>query len=325
MGSLLALLPPAASSFANEVDALYLFLILTCGGVTLLVFVLVTFFAIRYRRRASREIVRREVLHGSLPLEITWSVIPFCLMLVMFGWGTKLYFEEYTAPPSNTIDIYVTGKQWMWKVQHPDGQLELNELHVPAGRPVKLTLASEDVIHSFFIPAFRIKRDVVPGRYQTMWFNATKPGRYHLFCAEYCGTQHSQMIGWVTVLDPAGYESWLAGESTGGGSMAQRGQKLFAQYGCISCHVMDQAGRCPNLRNVYGYTVQLEGGGKVTADEAYLRESILDPNAKIVSGYKRDVMPVFRGQLNEEELLHLVVYLKTLSDREGKPTGGARK
>jgi cytochrome c oxidase subunit 2 len=288
--------------------------------MTVLIFFCVFFFAIKYRRRGPGDPAPTAV-HGSLPLEITWSVIPFGFMLIMFAWGAKLYYSMYTPPPSNTIDVYVTGKQWMWKVQYPGGQHEINELHVPTGRAVKLTMASEDVIHSFYIPAFRIKHDVVPGRYATFWFQATQPGRYRLFCAEYCGTGHSEMGGWVTVMEPSAYESWLAGGASGT-NLQQQGEELFAHYGCATCHLLDQGGRCPSLRNVFGHPVELEGGRMVTADEAYVRESILNPNAKIVSGYRRDVMPVFQGQISEEGLLQLVVYIKSLSAPE--PSSGGK-
>jgi cytochrome c oxidase subunit 2 len=279
--------------------------------MTVLIFFFVFFFAIRYRRKGPED--RPKAIHGSIPLEIAWSVIPFLIMLVMFGWGTKLYFENYTPPPRDTLDIYIIGKQWMWKVQYPGGQREINELHVPTGRAVKLTLASEDVIHSFYIPAFRLKHDVVPGSYQTYWFEPTTPGRYHIFCAEYCGTNHSRMIGWVTVMEPAHYQEWLSGGSTGE-TMAAQGEKVFEQYGCVTCHVLDQDGRSPSLRNVFGKPVQLDDGRTVVADEAYLRESILNPNAKTVKGYHRDVMPVFQGQIGEQSLMQLIVYLKSLSD-----------
>jgi cytochrome c oxidase subunit 2 len=287
-----------------------MFLVIVSGLMTALIFFCVFFFAVKYRRRNREE--RPKAIHGSMLLEITWSTIPFLIMLVMFAWGTKLYFDNYTPPRKDTLDIYVTGKQWMWKVQYPDGQREINELHVPTGRPIKLVLASEDVIHSFFLPAFRLKHDVVPGSYQTFWFEATKPGRYHIFCAEYCGTNHSRMTGWVTVMEPEAYENWLAG-GTGGGSMVQQGERLFQQYGCVTCHVLDQQGRCPILRNVFGKPVELEDGRTVLADEAYVRESIQNPNAKIVKGFKRDIMPVFQGQISEEGLLQLIVYIKSLS------------
>lgn len=304
--------PARASALARDVDALYLFLVVVSAAMSLLIFALVVSFAFKYRRRAADEPAPRAI-HGSIPLEIAWSVIPFGFMLIMFFWGSKLYFEEYGPAPQNAINVYVTGKQWMWKIQYLEGQREINELHVPTGRPVKLTMASEDTIHSFFVPAFRIKHDVVPGRLSTFWFEATKPGRYHLFCAEYCGTSHSKMGGWVTVMEPVAYENWLSGGAPGV-SMAQQGQKLFEQFGCLACHLMDTKGRCPNLRNVYGHAVSLEGGGTVVADDAYLRESIFHPNDKLVAGYKRDVMPSYQGQITEDQFMQLMVYIKSLSD-----------
>ena len=277
--------------------------------MTLLIFLAVFVFAIKYRRRKADEVPAP--IHGSLKLEITWSIIPFLVMLTFFWWGAKIFFLNATPPP-DSMDVYAVGKQWMWKIQYPGGQREINELHVPVGRPVKVTVASEDVIHSFFIPAFRIKHDVVPGRYDTMWFTATKPGRYHIFCAEYCGTEHSGMVGWVTVMNPADYENWV---SSGGisGSMAQQGERMFEQLGCSTCHLLDRQGRCPNLRGVYGSRVQLADGRTVVADDAYVRESILNPNAKIVQGYKPDVMPSFQGQVTEEQVLQLIVYVKSLA------------
>jgi cytochrome c oxidase subunit 2 len=304
-----SIFPPRASAAAGEVDALYSFLLVVGVGMSALIFFCVFLFAIKYRRKSPDDPMPRPI-HGSLPLELTWSVLPFFVMLVMFAWGTKLYFQNYTAPP-NTLDIYITGKQWMWKVQYPGGQREINELHVPIGRPVKLILASEDVIHSFFIPAFRLKHDVVPGSYRTYWFEPTEVGRYHIFCAEYCGTNHSDMIGWVTVMDPAEYENWLTGSA--GGSMVKQGEKLFEQYGCVTCHVTNREGRCPSLRDVFGKPVVLENGQSVLADEAYLRESMMNPNAKIVKGYSRDIMPVFEGQINEDGILQLIAYIKSLS------------
>src|SRR5580700_6778563 len=307
--SLFDIFPPRAATSSIQVDALYMFLLAVSGVMTILIFFFVVFFSFKYRRRKGDPMPR--AIHGSLPLEILWSVIPLMIMMVMFAWGTKLYFEYYT-PPKDTLDVYVTGKQWMWKIQHPDGQREINELHVPTGRAVKLILASEDVIHSFYLPAFRLKHDVVPGSYQTFWFEPTQPGRYHIFCAEYCGTNHSRMIGWVTVMDPVRYQAWLSGANTGE-SMAELGERVFQQYGCVTCHVLDQQGRVPSLRNVFGKPVQLDDGQTVLADESYIRESILNPNAKIVKGYHRDIMPVFQGQIGEESLLRLIVYIKSLS------------
>jgi cytochrome c oxidase subunit II len=317
MGSL-SLFPPEASTLAGETDALYMFLVVVSVIMTVIIFAGVFFFAVKYRRRSDSDPMPKPI-HGSVPLEITWSIIPFGIMLVMFVWGTKLYYEQYTPPPKNTLDVYVTAKQWMWKIQYPGGQREINELHVPVGRPVKVTLASEDVIHSFFIPAFRLKHDVVPGHYETVWFQATKPGRYHLFCAEYCGTGHSNMRGWVDVMEPDQYETWLEGGATNP-SMADQGAKLFESYGCVTCHVSGQKARGPSLNNIFGHAVPLEGGGTAIADEAYLRESILNPSVKIVQGYKADAMPVYQGQITEEGLLQLIVYIKSLSNPENQPS-----
>ena len=307
-----SLFPARASTAAGEVDHLYSFLIVVCATMTVLIFLAVFIFAVKYRRRSQDEPAPRAI-QCSWSLEITWAVIPLLIMMVMFAWGTKLYFQNYTPPAHDTYDIYVTGKQWMWKVQYPSGQREINELHVPTGRPIKLILASEDVIHSFYIPAFRLKHDVVPGSYQTYWFEAKEPGRYHIFCAEYCGTNHSDMIGWVTVMEPNQFENWLAGGTSG--SMKDQGQQLFQQYGCVTCHVTDRQGRCPSLLSVFGNPVVLDDGRTVIADEAYVRESILNPNAKIVKGYNRDIMPVFQGQIGEDGLLELIAYIKSLSPR----------
>ena len=305
----LPLFPEAASTVADSVDYLYFYLSAVTIVMTGLIFAAVFFFAIKYRRKSDDEIPKP--IHGSLKLEIAWSVIPFLVMLTFFWWGAQLFFANASSPP-NAMDMYVVGKQWMWKIQYPEGQREINELHVPVGRPVKLTLASEDVIHSFFIPAFRVKHDVVPGRYDTMWFTATKPGRYHLFCAEYCGTEHSGMVGWVTVMNETDYENWLSGGGSEG-SMAQQGEKLFQQMGCSTCHLLDQQGRCPILRGVYGSRVQLQDGRTILADDTYIRESILNPNAKIVAGFRQDVMPSFQGQISEEGLLQLIVFIKSLA------------
>jgi cytochrome c oxidase subunit 2 len=311
------LFPENASTLATSVDRLYFFEVTVSVVMTILIFTAVFLFAIIYRRRRPDQV--GHPIEGSMFLELTWSIIPFLIMLVMFGWGATIAFDEY-APPKDAYNIYVVGKQWMWKVQYPEGQREINELHVPVGRPVRVTMASEDVIHSFFVPAFRVKHDVVPGHYDNIWFTATKPGRYHIFCAEYCGTEHSGMIGWVTAMDPAAFENWLAG-SGAEGSMASQGQKLFEQLGCSSCHLLDEQGRCPVLRGVYGSQVLLDDGRTVLADDAYIRESILNPNAKIVAGFHRDVMPTFQGQVSEENLLQLIEYVKSLAPRSTNQGG----
>jgi cytochrome c oxidase subunit 2 len=314
-----SIFPPDASTHAGQVDWLYGYLVALSIVMTVLIFVVVFFFAVKYRRRHPNEIP--PYIHGSWKLETLWSVVPFLFMLVMFGWGAKLYFDIYTTHP-DALDVYVVAKQWMWKVQYPEGQREINELHVPVGRPIKLTMASEDVIHSFFVPAFRIKRDVVPGHFNTVSFTATTPGRYHLFCAEYCGTQHSGMIGWVTVMSPVDYENWLSGGGVTG-SMASQGEKMFQQLGCSTCHLLDEQGRCPNLRNVYGHPVALADGRTVLADDAYVRESVLNPNAKVVAGFKPDIMPTFQGQISEEGLMQLIAYIKSLAIKPSGPPVGA--
>lgn len=309
------LFPEQASTFAKQVDALYFFLVAVAAFFTALIFLSVIFFAIKYRRRAETEVPKP--VPGSLALELTWSLIPLGLTLIMFTWGAALYFNVYTSAPANALEIYVVGKQWMWYIQHPTGQREINQLHIPAGRPIKLTMATEDVIHSFYIPAFRVKKDVVPGRYTTFWFEATKPGIYHLFCAEYCGTKHSQMGGWVTVLEPVQYQNWLSGVT--GESLASAGERLFQQMGCANCHREAGGGRGPSLRGVFGKPVTLLSGEMVIADEAYIRESILNPNAKIMAGYPSPSdMPTYQGQISEEGLLQIVAYIKSLAIEEKK-------
>jgi cytochrome c oxidase subunit 2 len=234
--------------------------------------------------------------------------------MIMFTWGAALYFKTYDRAPADSLEIYVVGKQWMWHIQHPTGQREINQLHIPLGRPIKLTMATEDVIHSFYIPVFRVKKDVVPGRYSTIWFEATKPGIYHLFCAEYCGTGHSRMVGWVTVMEPVQYQDWLSG-GVPGESLASAGEKLFQQMGCNTCHRV--GGRGPMLTGLFGKPVQLRTGETVIADEAYIRESILNSNAKIVAGFPSPSdMPTYQGQISEEGLLQIIAYIKSLGEEK---------
>src|SRR6202165_5624913 len=308
--------PQRASTMAGNVDALYIFLLIVSGLMTLLIFVCVVFFAAKFRHRPG---VQAEPIEGSTPLELTWSIIPMGVFLVIFFWGAVVYFQERT-PPRDATEVYVVAKQWMWKLEHAEGQREINELHVPVGRDVKMILTSQDVIHSFFVPAFRIKQDVLPGRYTTAWFHPTKAGIYHLFCAEYCGSQHSGMIGQVVVLERAQYQAWLSGGG-GAGSMASNGQNIFQQLGCSTCHRSDTQGRGPNLVGLFGKPVQLEDGRVLTADENYIRESILTPGAKIVSGFK-PIMPVFQGLVSEEQLNALVAYVKSLNQSPSGTAGG---
>ncbi len=311
----LPLFPTGASTMAGKVDALYLALIAISGLVVTVIAVLIIVFGVRYRRRAPDQSGVRVV--PSLALEIGWTIIPLVVGLVMFVWGANVYLAQ-ARPPAETLDVYVVGKQWMWKFQHPAGQREINELHVPVGRAVRLTATSEDVIHSFFVPAFRMKADVIPGRYTTLWFNATKPGEYHLFCAEYCGTQHSGMIGRVVVMEPNEFQAWLGGGAAEG-SMASQGQKLFQDLACNTCHLDTGQGRGPSLQALYGSKVELASGQVVEADDAYVRESVLSPAAKVVAGFQ-PVMPTFQGLISEEQLLALIEYVKSLqATSQGKP------
>src|SRR6202034_4440389 len=295
-----ALFPQEASTIAPYADALYFFLLLiTVVGLTL-VGCLIFGFSIRYRKEKHPVAIQVE---GSTLLEATWTIIPLALFLIVFVWGALLYFRIYT-PPVNSMNIYVVGKQWMWKAEHPGGQHEINALHIPTGKPIQLTLISQDVFHSFSIPAFRVKREAIPGRYTSVWFEATTPGTYHLFCTQYCGTNHSQMIGDVVVLTQEDYKKWLAG-STSGMSLAQNGERLFASLSCNACHNTRPDARGPNLGNVYGSKLALSNGGSVLADDAYLREAILNPSQHITQGYA-PIMPTYQGQISEEGVIALV-------------------
>ena len=318
MLSHLPFFPPQGSTNAASVDALYLFFIAVSAFFSLLIAVLIVFFAVRYRRRAPDEV--GAPIHGSLVLELTWTFIPLVIAMVMFVWGASLYFQ-ITTPPSNAMEIYVVGKRWMWKAQHVSGQREINELHVPVGQPVKLIIGSEDVLHAYWVPAFRMKMDAVPGRTTTMWFEAAKAGEYQLFCAEYCGMSHSRMIGKVTAMEPGAFQTWLAGGKATG-SMSDLGAKVFTDLGCATCHLDGGQGRGPSLKGVFGSQVTLASGEKVTADEAYIRESILTPTAKMVAGFQ-PLMPTFQGVVSEEQIAQLTAYVKTLSTAPAAPAAGA--
>jgi len=308
MSKFLPLWPERASTMASQVDALYIYLVLVSAVMTLLIFLAVAVLAIRYRRSAGNQ---PHPIEGSPLLEIGWSVIPFGVMLTFFIWGAVIYFKERT-PPINSTEVYVVAKQWMWKIEHMEGQREINELHVSTGQNVKLIMTSQDVIHSFFIPAFRLKQDVLPGRYTTLWFRATEPGTYHLFCAEYCGTSHSGMIGNIVVMEPQDYAQWMAGGPSV--PLPEAGKQLFSTLGCSTCHRFDIQGRGPNLQGAFGKPVLLEDGRTVTVDDNYVRESILNPTAKIVNGFK-PVMPTFQGLITDEQLNALVAYVKSLAQQ----------
>lgn len=312
MALLIPFLPEQASTYAWMVDALYGYLIFWTVLFTVLISATIIYFVLRYRRRSPFEVPRP--VAGSIKLESMWTIIPFFIAMSMFVGGATVYFTQYRQP-KNGMEVSVVAKQWMWKFQQPTGQREINELHIPTGRTVKLTMTTEDVIHSFYVPAFRIKQDVVPGTYTYAWFEATKPGRYHLFCAEYCGTNHSGMGGWINVMEPGDYEAWLSGGANTE-SPITLGNKAFETNGCASCHQNSgQGGRGPSLIGVFGSQVKLASGETVTADEAYIRESILHPQAKIVAGYP-PIMPTFQGQLSEEQLLQLIAYIKSLSPQK---------
>jgi cytochrome c oxidase subunit 2 len=301
------LFPEQASTMAGQVDALYIMLCVVCGAVSVLIFTSIFVLSILYRRRPDNELAEEE--EAPKALEAAWIILPFIFFMATFVWGSWLYFE-LARVPDNALDIYATGKQWMWKFQHPSGQREINTLHVPVNRPIRVTMASEDVIHSLFFPYFRTKADVLPNRYRTLWFEATKTGRFHIFCAEYCGTSHSGMIGWVEVMEPTDYQKWLAGGTEG--SLASQGEKLFQKYACNTCHTNDATARGPVLIGLYGTPVTLSNDATVNADDNYIRESILNPQGQLVKGFG-PIMPTFQGQVNEEDLLKLLAYIKSLA------------
>jgi cytochrome c oxidase subunit 2 len=301
------LFPDSASTLSGRVDALYIFLVAVSLFFSLLIATLVVYFAVKYRRRSPDD--RPKPVHGSIVLELAWTIIPLGIALFIFVWGATIFFS-IRRPPASSMDVYVVGKQWMWKIQHASGRREINELHIPVGRPVKLTMASEDVIHSFFIPAFRVKYDVVPGQVRTMWFEATKPGTYKLFCAEYCGTKHAGMHGNIVVMEANDFQTWLSGGPQL--SVVASGEKLVQELGCVTCHQQAATGRGPSLHGIFGKEMEMQDGGSVTVDETYLRESILNPHARIVSGYQ-PIMPTYQGLITEEGLMQIIAYIKSLN------------
>ena len=310
-----SLFPDEASAAAPGVDLLFFFIIGVSVFFATATAVLLIYFALRYRRRSDDQFPKP--IHGSTGMEIVWALFLLALFLGIFFWGAFQYLGMVRTPP-DAMEVYVVGKQWMWHLQHPEGgQREINELHVPVGRAVKLVMTSEDVIHDFFVPAFRVKQDVLPNRYTYLWFKATKVGDYHLFCSQYCGTQHSRMGGWVHVMEPDKYEKWLSSKADL--SMALRGRQLFLKYQCIACHSGDSKAHAPLLEDLYGKQVSLDDGRTVEANDDYIRESIREPKAKIVSGYK-PIMPAFGpDQMDDLELQQLVAFIKNLG-RDQTPT-----
>jgi len=306
MLSSIPIFPAQASTFAADVDKLYFLILAVTSFFAIAVVIFVAVFAIKYQDESGTQV--GAPIHGSIPLELAWSFIPFVISIGIFAYATIVYFE-IVRPPAETLQIYSTGKRWMWRFQHINGRAEINELHVPKGRPVKITFTSEDVLHDIYIPAFRVKADAIPGRYSEIWFEPAQTGDFHLFCAEYCGTKHSGMIGRVVVMEPRDYQAWLSGND--GQPLAVRGQQLFQQLACVTCHLSDGSGRGPRLNGVPGSKVELANGSNVVADDGYIRESILTPQAKLVSGFQ-PVMPTFQGLVNEEGVMSLIEYIKSL-------------
>ncbi len=304
------LIPESASSMAPDVDHLFFALTGIAVFFSVLIFGIIFYFMIKYRRR-SDEIP--EPTRQSVPLEVTWIVIPVLICAFLFVWASRVFFEYQNSPPGS-IEVLVIGKQWMWQLQHPEGPREINELHIPVGVPVKLTMTSQDVIHDFYVPAFRQKMDVVPGRYTSEWFEATKTGRYHFFCSQYCGTSHSQMIGWVDVMEPEDYSAWLRSNSTGL-PVAQAGQRLFVQFGCAGCHVPDGSGSGPSLSGVFGKPVSMQNGGTRTVDDEFIHQMLQNAAVLPIAGYPQ-IMPIFRGELDEEQIMDLIAYIKSIGGAE---------
>ncbi len=313
------LFPNQASTISQQTDLLFFFMLAVSAVMVLLIGGAIVFFVVKYRRRSEDELPPQ--IEGSNRLELAWTVIPFCGFLLMFLWGANIYLQE-SSPPSNAERVYVVAKQWMWKFEHANGQSEINELHVPLGRPIELTMTSQDVIHSFFVPDFRIKQDVLPARFTTTWFQATTVGKYHLFCTQYCGTGHAEMTGYVYVMSPSDYQAWLttggaatpqapASAATTAQSPASLGAQLFMQNGCDTCHKMDGSGVGPSFSGLYGKPIQLASGQTVTMDAAFIRLCILTPDQARVANYA-PLMPSFRGKLSDQQLSEIIAYIQSL-------------
>jgi cytochrome c oxidase subunit 2 len=300
------LFPEQASETAARVDHLLFFLLTVTGIVALLVVVLCLRFMVKYRRRSDSD--RTPRITGSPGLEWFWTITPLAIFLIMFFWGASVY-DSVTRPPPDATEVFVVGKQWMWKIQHPGGQREINTLHLPVGHATRLTLTSEDVIHDFGMPEFRTKIDVIPGRYVSTWIQPNRAGRYHIFCDQYCGTGHAEMVGTIVVMEPDEFRRWLAQRPDG--SLATKGRQLFLKLQCITCHSADNQAHAPVLENLYRSRVTLRDGGTVIADDQYIRESILVPRAKIVEGWE-PIMPTFKGQVDEEEIIQLIAFIRSL-------------
>ncbi len=314
------LFPDQASTFAWQVDLLYAYLIIVSIAFTIPIVVAIFYFGLMYREK--EKYATPDEMHGSIMLETVWSIIPFVVSMTIFLGGAYVYYNQFRIPNDPAMEVYVVGKQWMWKLQHSTGQREINELHVPVGKKVKLTMTTEDVLHDFSVPAFRTKTDVVPGRYTYLWFEATKPGKYHLFCAEYCGLNHSGMGGFVYVMEQRDFDNWLSG-NVSGQTPVEQGRDLFEnKLGCASCHAGGPQQRGAKLEGIFGHEVKLVGGGTVVANEEYIRNSILNPSGQVVEGFQ-PIMPTFKGQVTEEQLVSLVAYIKSLSGVTGTTSSPA--
>ena len=313
MSGFLHLWPAEASAYSGQVDMLVLAFTALIICLSAPVFILIVVFAVKYRRGKPAD--RSHPVNQRMGWEVSWALIPFLLIIFFYVWSTRLFFDAHEMKPG-ALGIDVVAKQWMWKFQHPGGQREINELHVPAGALVKLNMASQDVIHSLFVPALRIKQDVLPGRYTTLQFTADKPGHYRLACAEFCGTDHARMGGSVIVMKPAGYTRWLE-ESEVDQSLARQGRQLFMARGCSGCHGPAARVHAPDLVGLFGSEVPLENGDIVTADEQYVRDSILLPQSQIAAGYPH-IMPTFQNLLSEDEVLQLIAYIKSLRNASGQ-------
>lgn len=311
--------PPVSSTLASKVDLLFFFTVGVSVLFSVLIVATIASFLVRYRRRRADE-TGQEIKGNTLILELGWSIIPLGLVMISFFWGAAIFFET-SRPPADAWSFHVYGKQWMWKVEHPEGKREINEFHVPVDQAVKLTMTSEDVIHNFSVPAFRLKMDVLPGRYTTAWFKATKTGTYHIFCDQYCGVDHSKMVGKIHVLRPEEYQKWLVGGAAAGGTVAS-GAELFVAKACNTCHRPDSSARAPILDGIFGKPVALVDGRTVVVDESYLRESILSPSAKVVQGYQ-PIMPTFKDQISEEEIVQLIKHIQSLKPGAAAPAAAA--
>lgn len=306
------LLPAQGSAYAGEIDNLFLFLILLSAFFFLLIAGLTGWFVWRYRR--SRQKAPTSVVTSSLALELTWTLIPLAIVIGIFFWSFSQYVAASVAP-GDAMEIQVTAKKWLWAFEYQNGTRTINEIHIPVGKPVKFVMSSEDVIHSFYVPSMRLKQDVLPNRYTELWFTPTQTGMHTLLCAEYCGRSHSDMLGKIWVDDDATYQKWLeeGDESTRTMPLKDLGKLIYESRGCSTCHSIDGSrGQGPSLKGVFGREINLVGAKPVVADANYIRESIMDPQAKIVLGYE-PIMPTFRGLLREREMLALIEFIRSLN------------